>query len=679
MNSIQLDSNNREQQLAYKLIATTNSSFFLTGKAGTGKTTFLKHITQTVQKNFVVLAPTGIAAINAGGETLHSFFGLPFNAIGPREMLKLRQTKIDIIKNTDTFIIDEVSMVRCDLIDAIDRTLRRIAGNVMPFGGKQMVFMGDIFQLEPILKTPEDKMLIQDVYNTDKPFFFKALVFNKMQLSSIEFQKNYRQNGDLEFLQILDEIRVGKLSDSNFLKINSRLQAMPTTTDFVVTLTGHNATADSINQKRLNEIPQAFFQFNAEVKGKLSGENKPAEMELKLKLGAQVMFCKNDSQGRWANGTLGKVTFLSQDKIKVTLENDQEYEVDKTNWENMEYEYNPQTRSTTQNVIGVFTQYPLKLAWGITIHKSQGLTFDKVIVDLSRGIFADGQTYVALSRARTLDGLYLTTDIKKQFIRTGVEITKFADNYNQLAIIENQLNVNSSVYELIKEKEFDKAAQILFQKSFEFYANGDTSTAFELLNAALDYVVCDDTFFGCIDFIPRLSDTAPKNIFLQAAYCLYTNKFESALEHINLYTNTQIESGNALYLQFRILSMLNKWSEADQVADSICQTVDSTNPKLFFRGAIMNHFVFNISGLGLLQNLLLSCPKSIESYILMQQFCADKNIALPENAENENFLISAFNKEPLNTQFEILLREELKANSESFLKFREVLLNEVFE
>ncbi len=679
MNSIQLDSNNREQQLAYKLIATTNSSFFLTGKAGTGKTTFLKHITQTVQKNFVVLAPTGIAAINAGGETLHSFFGLPFNAIGPREMLKLRQTKIDIIKNTDTFIIDEVSMVRCDIIDAIDRTLRRIAGNVMPFGGKQMVFMGDIFQLEPILKTPEDKMLIQDVYNTDKPFFFKAQVFNRMQLQSIEFQKNYRQNGDLGFLQILDEIRMGKLSDSNFLKINSRVQPLPTTSDFVVTLTGHNSTADSINQKKLNEIPQALFQFNAEVKGKLSGENKPAEMELKLKLGAQVMFCKNDNQGRWANGTLGKVSFLNQDKIKVMLENNQEYEVDKTNWENMEYEYNPQTRSTTQKVIGVFTQYPLKLAWGITIHKSQGLTFDKVIVDLSRGIFADGQTYVALSRARTLEGLYLTTDIKKHFIRTGVEISKFAVNYNQHATIENQLRVNSSVYELINNKEFDKAAQVLFQKSFEFYVKGDDITAYELLNSALDYVVCDDVFFGCIDYEPRLSDTTPQNLFLQSAYCLYTNKFESALEFVNSYANKQIESGNTLYIQFRILSMLNKWSEADQTADIICQTVDSTNPKLFFRGAIMNHFVFNISGLGLLQNLLVSCPKSIESYVLMQQFCVDKNIALPENTECENALISAFNIKSLNPEFEILLRNELNGNSDQFKKFREVLLNEVFE
>ncbi len=679
MNSIQLDSNNREQQLAYKLIATTNSSFFLTGKAGTGKTTFLKHITQTVQKNFVVLAPTGIAAINAGGETLHSFFGLPFNAIGPREMLKLRQTKIDIIKNTDTFIIDEVSMVRCDLIDAIDRTLRRIAGNVMPFGGKQMVFMGDIFQLEPILKTPEDKMLIHDVYNTDKPFFFKAQVFNRMQLRSIEFQKNYRQNGDLEFLQILDEIRIGKLSESNFIKINKRVQPMPSTADFTVTLTGHNATADNINQKKLNEIPQVFFQYNAEVKGKLSGENKPAEMELKLKLGAQVMFCKNDSQGRWANGTLAKVSFLSQDVIKVKLENNDEYEVDKTNWENMEYEYNPETKSTKQNVIGVFTQYPLKLAWAITIHKSQGLTFDKVSIDLSRGIFTDGQTYVALSRSRSLEGLFLTTEIKKHFIRTGSEISRFADNYNQLSIIENQLNINSSVYELINEKEFDKAAKILFEKSFEFYSLGDTGMAYELMNSALDYVVCDDVFFGCIDYNPQIFSADSHELFLQACYCLYSNRFDVGLELINLYTRKQSESENGLYIQFRILSMLNKWSEADQVADIICQTVDSTNPKLYFRGAIMNHYVFNISGMGLLQNLLVSCPKSFESYVLMQQFCADKNIALPENIECENALISAFNIKSLNPEFEILLLDELKANSDQFKKFREVLLNEVFE
>ena len=303
-------------------------------------------------------------------------------------------------------------MVRCDIIDAIDRVLRGIMCTSIPFGGKQVIFMGDIFQLEPILKTPEDKMLIKDVYNTEKPFFFKAKVFQRMTLPSIEFKINYRQEEDETFLTILNEIRNGAISSENLSKLNNRINITPNNDEFIVTLTGHNAVADKINDTKLDEIRDGLFIYKAELTGKLSGENKPSEMELKLKKGAQVMFTKNDSQGRWANGTLGKVSELSDDKIKVMLEDGKEYTVDKAKWDNMEYSYNPETKSTIQNVVGSFTQYPLKLAWGITIHKSQGLTFDKVIIDLRRGVFADGQAYVALSRARSLDGIYLTTEIK---------------------------------------------------------------------------------------------------------------------------------------------------------------------------------------------------------------------------------------------------------------------------
>ena len=681
MNTNKFDQNNKEQLMAYELITNTNTSFFLTGKAGTGKTTFLKYVLENVNKKFVVLAPTGIAAINAGGETLHSFFGLPFNAIGPKDHLKLRESKINIIKNTDAFIIDEVSMVRCDVIDAIDKALRRIMYSSIPFGGKQMIFIGDVFQLEPILKTPEDKMLIKDVYNTEKPFFFKAHVFEKLNLSSIEFKINYRQEDDKTFLNILDEIRVGSISSDNLSKLNDRLNYTPKTDEFIVTLTGHNAVADKINEAKLELIKEHLYVYKAEITGKFSGENKPSEMELKLKKGAQIMFTKNDSQGRWANGTLGMISEISDDLIKVTLENEIEYKIDRVKWENMEYSYNPETKSTNQSVVGTFTQYPLKLAWGITIHKSQGLTFDKVILDLRRGVFADGQTYVALSRARSLQGLYLTSEIKNYYVRTGDEVVQFAKEFNDSINIENQIKLNSLTYESLNKKEFDKAALILFEKAYDLYMIDKISDAFDILNSALDFTVCDDNFF---DFMSKkqlvdnlnLSNTS---LFVNAVFNLYKGNFEIGLQFIGMYLSSTSNNVNALYLQMRLYSMLNKWGEADQLVDKICANEAQVIPKVYFRGGIINHCVLGLSGIGILQTIVEPCPKSIETYILLQQFCREKNLALPENNESTNDIIREFNKTPLNPIFKEVLVSNLNENSIIFDEFRTKLLNEVFE
>lgn len=681
MNTNKLDQSNKEQLMAYELITNTNTSFFLTGKAGTGKTTFLKYVMENVNKKFVVLAPTGIAAINAGGETLHSFFGLPFNAIGPKDHLKLRENKINIIKNTDTFIIDEVSMVRCDVIDAIDKALRRIMYSTIPFGGKQMIFIGDVFQLEPILKTPEDRMLINDVYNTEKPFFFKAHVFGRLKLSSIEFKINYRQEDDNTFLNILDEIRVGSISRDNLSKLNDRLNYTPKSDEFIVTLTGHNAVADKINEAKLELIKEHLYIFKAELTGKFSGENKPSEMELKLKKGAQIMFTKNDSQGRWANGTLGKISEISDDLIKVILESEIEYKIEKVKWENMEYSYNPETKSTLQNIVGTFTQYPIKLAWGITIHKSQGLTFDKVIVDLRRGVFADGQTYVALSRARSLQGLYLTSEIKNHYVRTGEEVVQFAKEFNDSINIENQIKLNSLTYESLNNKEFDNAALILFEKAYEFYMNDKISEAYDTLNSVLDFTVCDDNLF---DFMSdkqliKNHNESNKSQFINAVFNLYKGNFEIGLQDIGRFIASTGRNSNALYIQMRLYSMLNKWSEADQLIEEICAIEAQVIPKVYFRGGIINHCVLGLSGIGILQTIIEPCPKSVETYILLQQFCREKNLALAENNESINDIIREFNKEPLNPRFKEVLVSNLHENSMNFNEFRSVLLNEVFE
>lgn len=681
METIKLDLNNQEQLKAFDLIANTNTSFFLTGKAGTGKTTFLKYVIENVNKKFVVLAPTGIAAINAGGETLHSFFGLPFTAIGPRDFLRLRENKINIIQNTDTFIIDEVSMVRCDIIDAIDRSLRKIMYSSLPFGGKQMIFMGDIFQLEPILKSPEDKMLIKDVYNTDKPFFFKANVFTRFNLPSIEFKFNYRQEKDNKFIEILDEIRTGTITESNLLKLNSRVYGKPIEDDFIVTLTGHNSVADKINESNLDKISEKLFVFKAEQTGKISGESRPSELELKIKKGAQVIFTKNDFQGRWANGTLGKVSEVSENLIKVCLENGSEYQVEKTKWDNLEYSYDPIKKTTQQNVVGTFTQYPLKLAWGITIHKSQGLTFDKIIIDLRRGVFADGQVYVALSRARSLDGIYLASEIKSYFIRTGNEIVKFATNFNNTEFIDSQIETNKLIYDLLNKKENDQAALVLFEKAYSYYSKMDISKTFETLNLALDVTICDDYLFNFMNNkqIYNSSLSEDKYHFVNAVFNLYKGNFEVALLAINKYIEENNQHINALYVKMRILSMINKWQEADMLIDKICELENQVIPKIYFRGGIINHCILDLPSIGIMQTLLSKYPKSIESFILIQQFCREKEFSIPNVEETENELLIEFNKEPLNPKFKKVLIENIKKNSNKYEEFYRILLNQVFE
>lgn len=681
MKTNRLDQDNKEQLMAYELIANTNTTFFLTGKAGTGKTTFLKYIKENVAKKFIVLAPTGIAAINAGGETLHSFFSLPFHAIGPRDILKIRENKINVIRNTDAFVIDEVSMVRCDVIDAIDRTLRRILQTSIPFGGKQMVFMGDVFQLEPILNKSEDRMLISDVYNTDKPFFFKAHVFNKLNLPSIEFKINYRQENDRTFLNILNEIRLGSITNENLSKLNERVSYKPKSDDFIITLTGHNAVADKINESKLNSINEHLHVYTADITGKFSDKNKPSEIDLKLKKGAQVMFTKNDSQGRWVNGTIGIVSELSDDLIKVTLECGTEYEVEKTKWEKMEYSYNPETRSSSQNVVGTLTQYPLKLAWGITIHKSQGLTFDKVIIDLGRGVFADGQTYVALSRVRTLEGLYLTSEIKNYYVRTGNEVLKFSGDFNNTAAVENKLRLNSLIYESLNKKEFDKVALILFKNAYESYLKSDFNQAFEALHLALDYTVCDDNLF---DFMDKRSlfenqNKTNKSHFVNAVFNLYKGQYDKGLCFIEKCLSVSSRNSNALYIQMRLLSMMSKWNEADQLIDEICMLENQIIPKVYFRGGIMNHTVLGLPGIGALQALIVPCTKTVETYIYLQQFCREKNFTLAQNNESVNEIIAEFNKVPLNSKFEELLTLNLNEESELFEEFRTTLLTEFFE
>ena len=407
-----IETNNIEFQTALELIQETNQSFFLTGKAGTGKSTFLKHIVETVSKDFVVIAPTGIAAVNVGGVTIHSFFQFPLRPLLPEdEDIKIfwkDSERRKIISAMDTLIIDEISMVRADLIDGIDYSLRKNGGNPnLPFGGKQVVFVGDIFQLEPVtIKNSGEQKIISEIYGSS--YFYNAKVFERVSLFTVELQKVYRQT-DSAFISLLDKVRVKEISQTDLNKINTRVfsQSELNKNDFAITLTTKNDLADIVNIKKLTELKTDSFTYNAEVSDEFEESKYPTEPELTLKIGAQVIFIKNDTDKRWVNGTIGQVSGLTDTEIKVMLKDGEIYSVEKRIWENIKYQYNQEKKKIEQEIVGTFKQYPLKLAWAITIHKSQGLTFDRVVVDFGCGTFASGQAYVALSRVTSFEGLFL--------------------------------------------------------------------------------------------------------------------------------------------------------------------------------------------------------------------------------------------------------------------------------
>lgn len=446
-----IDLNNLELQNALQIIQYTHRSLFLTGKAGTGKSTFLRYISQTTKKKHVILAPTGIAAINVGGSTLHSFFKLPFHPLLPndnrysvrnlRKTLKYNSEKIKLIKEVELIIIDEISMVRADIIDFIDKILRVYAQNMrVPFGGKQLLLVGDMYQLEPVLKE-EERALLQPFYPSK--FFFDAHVFREMQLICIELQKVYRQTDPL-FISILDHIRTSKTSQTDLSILNQRVgnTSHQNHDGLAITLSTRRDSVDYINQQHLQQLPGEPTVFYGIIEGEFPENNLPTPMKLEIKTGAQVLFVKNDRDKRWVNGTLGTVIGMGDESdglIYVRTEQGEDVDVEQDIWSNVRYTYNEKEQKIEEEVIGTFRQFPIRLAWAITIHKSQGLTFNQVNIDLSGGVFAGGQTYVALSRCRSLEGINLEAPIKKENIFISREITSFAKTYNDQRSLDKAL------------------------------------------------------------------------------------------------------------------------------------------------------------------------------------------------------------------------------------------------
>lgn len=422
-------------ETAERYVKATGRSVFLTGKAGTGKTTFLKYITRTTAKRYVVLAPTGVAAINAGGSTIHSFFQLPLCPYLPdvKELVteyqmperyrSLRKERARIIRTLDLLIIDEISMVRADLLDAVDMTLRRYRRSEKPFGGVQLLMIGDAQQLSPVVKESE-RYYMEKVYPS--PYFFHSKALSRLSYVTIELQKVYRQR-DPDFVDILNAVRDNRLTLPLLEKLNARVGARISSDDDgaePIRLTTHNAQADEVNMRKMDELPDAPMQFVAEIEGEFPENSYPAEEVLTLKSGAQVMFLRNDSEGQYYNGKLGRVEDVMEGMVTVSDEDGMMINVVPVEWENSQYSLDDNTGEIRQSVVGVFRQLPLRVAWAITIHKSQGLTFDKVIIDAASA-FAFGQVYVALSRCRSLGGISLCTPLSTTAIYSDQHVSEF--------------------------------------------------------------------------------------------------------------------------------------------------------------------------------------------------------------------------------------------------------------
>ncbi len=459
---------NFERHIAEEFVLHTSKNVFLTGRAGTGKTTFLRHIINATNKNAVVVAPTGVAAINAKGMTIHSMFQLPLtsfipsndpvdlnlcnNRIGLAKHMKYRIERRKLFENLELLVIDEISMVRADLLDAIDFILRTIRKNKIPFGGVQLLVIGDLFQLSPVVK---DNIwpILKPYYNS--PFFFDSLAWKLSSPIKIELQTIYRQK-DESFIKILNNVRLGIKKDEDIVRLNQNFSSSMQD-DGIITLTTHNYKADAINSKQMKQLKAKPHKYKADIEGRFNESAYPTSEEISLKVGAQVMFIRNHSEGLYFNGKIGIIDEIIADDITVRfMESDQTIIVEKEEWKNTKYTLNKETKIIEQETIGSFSQYPLKLAWAITVHKSQGLTFDKVNVDLSQS-FAPGQMYVALSRCRTLEGLSLRSKVIPNNIIIDNRISTY---YDATAIDENielalkQAKIEYSNEQLIKAFRF---------------------------------------------------------------------------------------------------------------------------------------------------------------------------------------------------------------------------------
>jgi len=641
--NIQIDKNNVEQQKAFDLVANTNTCLFITGKAGTGKTTFIKRIQEEINKNFLVLAPTGIAAIAVGGQTMHSFFGFPMQAMGPHTEISLSNEKFQILKETDTIIVDEASMVRSDMVDGMDRCLRMVFETNMPFGGKQVIFVGDLFQLPPVVKEGSaDAEMLHDLYGAGLPFFYKALVLKRMNLPKIEFQKVYRQS-DEDFLNILNKMRNGEVTNEDLALLNKHVSMDSDNEDYSVTLTSFNYMAEKINDEKLDAIEEEEFCYQAEIHDDFKKSDAPVPEFLRLKVGAQVIFCRNYPQAGYMNGTIGKVSKLDEAHIFVTLENGVEINVSRVDWENRQSKYNSLTRKMESEVVGSFTQFPLKLAWTITIHKSQGMTFDKMHFDLSRGTFQAGQAYVAISRLRSLDGLTLSNPIRPHHVTQNQEVRVFANSFNDVDMINDELETGKAIYKYLKAKDYNMAAKSCLKLMKRKIQKNDFRNAALIAKKMFDIMMDDACLKGMTKDMKLLKDCSMTCNFLNAVICLYGNRYEEAVGYADMVLSRK-SCLEAMFIKGRALYELDRNDEAYDVVYQIIniskegEEKKAIDKKLLLFEARVNKRMGN-SILAISQRLIKLCPEYMGGYLMVRNEARrlEMHLTFSESDENMEF------------------------------------------
>ena len=680
------DRSNSEQVNAYNMIDKTKRSFYLTGRAGTGKTTFLRYIQDVVKKRFVVLAPTGVAAYNAGGQTIHSFFGFGFGPQVPGEFPQIKKDKREIMNNIDAIIIDEVSMVRCDIIDAMDRALRMVRKRSEPFGGLQMIFVGDMYQLEPIT-TQEDRSILRRFYPTDGFYFYNASVIKRYSLPKIEFKRIYRQK-DPVFIDLLDHVRKGNVSFMDLQKLNSRFvfedEMNP---KMKITLTTTKKRAQEINETRLAKLEGEKKTYYAISQGDIKNCAGVAEEELTLRVGAQVMLTRNDIEGkhRWVNGTLATVESMTDDAVKVKMDNGSIYEISTVRWDSIEYSYNPETKKTEKEIVGYIIQIPLKLAWAITIHKSQSLTFDRVAIDMGTGAFSYGQTYVALSRCRTLEGLELLTPITSNSIKVSGDVVNFSADCNDDETIERELHIGEAMESESGYTEYDKAAVSLYGMAAQESNKCNYKNAREYMKQALACVVDDECLQG-FEWLSFESDNIDNQI-LNATGLYYDGRKAESEFILSSYGSAIDDNLDALYILARCYEDREEWEAVEStyqkmlaIQERFFETGQDSPAfrKMRYRLAILNEKVFGDPGAGLMRQLITENPGYDKYHQAIRAMLANNEEAIEEAKEvdDDNILVKMIVDKNIDEETYITkLREEREGRTRMWSEYRSFINN----
>ncbi len=667
-----------EEELALELIANTNASFLLTGPAGTGKTAFIRDVQERVKgKQFIVLAPTGLAALNAGGQTVHSFFGLPLTVCTGEEKPSMGQAKREALLHADTLIIDEVSMLRCDVLDAVDRLMREVMSSRLPFGGKQMVFVGDLFQLPPVAVQGVETEYLHDVYGGNSFFFFKAKAFDFLPLPSVEFTKVFRQENE-EFVAILKNVRLGCPTPGDLKKLNERVAHTPADGGTLVTLAPYNALVDGINAGKLAQIRGEEYTFKGEIKDKFPQQLCIAPQELRLKVGARVMFLRNDTKRRWVNGTLGTVSKLSEDSVSVSIEGGKEEYVPQAVWESYTYKYDREKRELVKEVEGTYRQYPLKLAWAITIHKSQGMTFDNVFIHYGGGVGMPGQLYVALSRARSIKGVCLNESIGDGSAIASREAREYRSNINGKEETQAWLAHNMSLYPLLRQGDYDEASRLLLLSAHREACEGKIDEALRQAWLCLSLLVCDDSLYGAVTDIPSLEEVndTSKKAFLASLFSLYACRYEQALTLAPLAEEAQQWRTDALYIKARALTKLGRLAEANSIHLDLYADKEThkREAKVLFAIARLNDTLVGNYAFPLMYRVMRMRPRCPKPLLELRAIAKRRNITVAVSPSKSQELPLAFHSPmPDETFLSLLAAKRREPRREEYRDFMSAL------